>query len=482
MADKYIFVNGVMKINPDYKEDKPIPGQQHTVPDSALTVVSTMDDIQQATTAQEHATQQPMQLPDSTSSSIEIMQQSDFVDKFESPTKLDGSKILEDLSKIFAKYEVPIGLLNKLLPLLQYQLNFIVDDSGSMQNESDALLGEATRFIKQRHQPGSISSYDTMTRWEEAEDRIHIMIDMLAYIPTGPITISFLNRPEKLTIDHRGQTPEQFAQMAHQQISTTFNKMPYGYTPIFQKLSQSFNQSHAKTMHYLFTDGVPTDNYGNTSALIMNQVKQLIASRNTQMNPLTFMSCTNIDAEAEWMKEIEGKVAYTAELDDFIAEGKEVAAVQGPAFPFSKGFWLICQLAAAINPIDLDAMDECVFTKGTLDNILGRKTTMQEYDYYFMNSPNAKQYMQYKNEFAREDLIASTIIENIKNGVYNRHVASGFAPSNGGIQRAPNPGGQSPRFYQNNNANPTFYSNGTAPQTNPSQEIDHSQSFVPNRR
>ncbi len=48
------------------------------------------------------------------------------------------------------------------------------------------------------------------------------------------------------------------------------------------------------------------------------------------------------------------------------------------------GFYLIGSLVAAINPEDLDAMDESVpFTKYTLDNILGIQTSIQDYKHYW---------------------------------------------------------------------------------------------------
>ena len=52
--------------------------------------------------------------------------------------------------------------------------------------------------------------------------------------------------------------------------------------------------------------------------------------------------------------------------------------------PYSKGFHLICQLVAAMNPDDLDAMDESIpFTKFTLDNLLGVVNNDASYQHYF---------------------------------------------------------------------------------------------------
>lgn len=102
------------------------------------------------------------------------------------------------------------------------------------------------------------------------------------------------------------------------------------------------------------------------------------------MNPVTFLSCTNEDEAVEWMKDCEEIAPYCAESDDFGDESREVLGDQGDALPYTRGFWLICQLVAAMNPDDLDAMDESIpFTKATLDNLLGIQHNEESYRYYF---------------------------------------------------------------------------------------------------
>lgn len=399
---KYIFENGVMKINPAYKAEQANQGKPSTVDSSAIAIVSSTNDIAEATQTQEQATGEPMRLSESTTSSMEIMQDQEFLDKFEAPAPIDGGELLDKLCNVFAKYEVPVGLINKLLALEQYHLNFIIDDSGSMAQSTDSPLSQATKYILERRR-GNTSGQ--MTRWEEAEDRVHIMIDMLAFIPTNNISICFLNRNDKITLDHRGKDPQQFADDAHKQIVNAFNRGPSGGTPIYAKLSQAFAQPPGPTMHYLFTDGVPSDKS-------VRDVQNLVLHRrNPESYPLTFMSCTDQDNETEWMKTIEEEAPYTAELDDFEDEKEEVRHDQGPSFPFSRGFWLLCQLVAAINPDDLDAMDESKpFTKYTLDSLMGRTTTDAEYKYYWDNHPTARQYNSYFQRFATEKTVARVII------------------------------------------------------------------------
>ena len=82
----------------------------------------------------------------------------------------------------------------------------------------------------------------------------------------------------------------------------------------------------------------------------------------------------------------------------------------------------VCHLVAALNPTDLDSLDESVpFTKRTLDNLLGRTLSPEEFGQYFglfMNNPKStpqdaqeKQRLWHPlyNEFARTDIEACQV-------------------------------------------------------------------------
>jgi hypothetical protein len=75
------------------------------------------------------------------------------------------------------------------------------------------------------------------------------------------------------------------------------------------------------------------------------------------------------------------------------------------------GYWIISQLVSAINPSDLDAIDENMpFTKNTLDNLLGRVHTPQEYQYYFERNPHAPLYVDLYPRFLNEPVFAKEIV------------------------------------------------------------------------
>jgi hypothetical protein len=245
-------------------------------------------------------------------------------------------------------------------------LEFIIDDSGSMQCTTDT-NDPVTR--------------KPLTRWQEAQMRLKEMIEILAYVPFNCIVIEFLNRRDQIVLTRQRRTPMDFMFDAIAQIESVFARGPAGTTPALEKLQASLHRGQGKSIaRYFFGDGVP-----NGGERAQREIVTILKNRqDPAANPITFISCTNEDDQVEWMKDAEEIVPYCSESDDFKDESVEVLRDQGAALPYTKGFHLICMLVAAMNPDDLDAMDESVpFTKYTLDNLLGIEHEAPSYRYYF---------------------------------------------------------------------------------------------------
>jgi hypothetical protein len=195
---------------------------------------------------------------------------------------MDGNEWLKELGKIFARYEIPMGLMNKLIELEGFDaLHFVIDDSGSMSWNSDA-LGDDGRV---------------MTRWQEARQRLKTMMTVLAFIP---VVVCFLNRCDviKKKRDYK-QTPEQFVWDAHAQIDQIFNSGPTGGTPMLKAIKKSF-EARGKIAHYFFGDGAPSGGEHE-----IEQIKKLIMNRSKPKdNPVTFLSCSNEDEDVQWMSTV----------------------------------------------------------------------------------------------------------------------------------------------------------------------------------
>jgi hypothetical protein len=153
--------------------------------------------------------------------------------------------------------------------------------------------------------------------------------------------------------------------------------------------NQMRGNTNTMTMLYMLTDGEP--DRGNMEIMdIKNFLTGVTTNRNARLNPFTFLACTNDEEDYLWMHEIEevaiGK--YVAAVNDFRDEKEEVKKDQGVFFPYSRGFWLLANVVAAINPNDLDALDQhAPLTKPTLEGLLGRGVTPEEYRRYWTLHP-----------------------------------------------------------------------------------------------
>lgn len=365
---KYIKIHGVTQLNPAYEAYQKGQGKIATTvlnPGKTLAVVSNMDQLQQL----RKDVGDDRALAKSTDAVIEMMQDQEICQK----VGLSADAMVDSLGKKFAKYEAPMGLMNKLMVLSEYdELEFLIDDSGSMNQNSDTRDGY-----------GRIQ-----TRWNEVEGRLYEMLEILAHVPTPTMKVCFFNRRNVVTLQRNGETPEIFIQNAYRQLTNVFARMPEGSTPAKERLEESFNQGRGKRVaRYFFCDGEPDGGQAAKEA-ITYMVKN---RQNPEGNPLTFLSCTNEDEQVKWMKEAEEVAPYCSEYDDFEDEAREVQQDQGVVFPFTKGFHLIGQLVGAMNPDDLDALDESVpLTKWTLDNLLGVQTTLEDYRYYFNGFTDAQ--------------------------------------------------------------------------------------------
>lgn len=85
--------------------------------------------------------------------------------------------------------------------------------------------------------------------------------------------------------------------------------------------------------------------------------------------------------------------------------------MQGYAFPYTRGMWLVSNLVAAINPDDLDALDESLpLSRFTLQGIIGRTLSQKEYEFYFHGYPSASKYADIFDRFLNDETHTKNII------------------------------------------------------------------------
>ena len=108
---KYVKIGGVMKLNPEFKawqESQTGVGTATSLPNSAqaLPVVSSMEDHMQMNS--DLGTNMP--LAESTDATIEMMQEPEF----SADAGMNPDTMVDELGSVLSKYEVPMGLMNKV--------------------------------------------------------------------------------------------------------------------------------------------------------------------------------------------------------------------------------------------------------------------------------------------------------------------------------------------------------------------------------
>ena len=210
-----------------------------------------------------------------------------------------GSNMHSEVAAIFGKYEIPFGLMNKLMEFQTFDyIVFLLDDSGSMGSSTDTMI---------QGRP--------ITRWEETRLRLLEMLELLSVIPTPPMHIKFLNRSTELKLIHEpGMNPHQFLANSTQMINQAFNSGPSGSTPYLRRIEECFRAyPQRRVAWYFFSDGVPD---GGEAA--QRSITSVCLNRpDPAGNPITFLSCTNDDSAVEWMKNVEEIAPYCSEFDDY---------------------------------------------------------------------------------------------------------------------------------------------------------------------
>jgi len=400
---KFIFVNNVMTLNPNYVPPAGTAQIATTTNPNAMAIVSNFNDMQALPAG---IAQLPVPTP--FQQALNTIQDDKYVAGFQSKD-VDGGSLMDGLMTIFGQNEIPIGLMSKLTALQGATLHFKVDDSGSMDLPSSVKPVDACAYTKANMSAGRLGDprRPFLSRWEEAEDRLHTLIELLAYVPTGPIIFSFFDHPNLqgtgidqgagINLNRAGKAPLQFLDEAHKLIHDLFlSHRPRGGTPTLLNMINMLNtanqmrgNSMTMTMHYMLTDGEP--DRGNIEIMdIKNFLTGVTHNRNAALHPFTFLACTNDEEDYEWMHEIEevavGK--YVAAINDFRDEKEEIKKDQGIFFPYSRGFWLLANVVAAINPNDLDALDQhAPLTKPTIEGLVGRGMTPEEYRRYWTLHP-----------------------------------------------------------------------------------------------
>jgi hypothetical protein len=92
--------------------------------------------------------------------------------------EVNSEALLSSLGDVFQKNKIPIHLTEKVCAFQGARLHFKIDDSSSMQESSNLLSKDLSRHMKNKK---ILTPH--VSRWVEAQDRLHVIFDIVGYIP-----------------------------------------------------------------------------------------------------------------------------------------------------------------------------------------------------------------------------------------------------------------------------------------------------------
>ncbi|KAI9335968.1 hypothetical protein BDR26DRAFT_865460 [Obelidium mucronatum] len=250
---------------------------------------------------------------------------------------------LQAFRNIVERHGISNFMAVKMRRLEAYDIVIIADDSLSMQLKSTVSLTESDPFAR------------TPTRWQELKETVSIVAEIGAVLDEDGVDVYFLNRPPVRGI--RGPSNE---------LNAAFVEPPLGCTPIARVLRQVLSEKglgvgdHSKKLLVLIaTDGEPTTDNGKPDREGLYNVLKNERGSNPHDGSVVvvFLACTDDLNQVGYLNELDKKIACVDVVDDYYSERREILAIQGDQFPFSKGDWVCKMLLGGIDP-EIDALDE----------------------------------------------------------------------------------------------------------------------------
>lgn len=229
--------------------------------------------------------------------------------------------LLEEISN---EFEISNNYIEKMSSLSDYDIVFVIDDSGSMK----------TPICDGQHS----------TRWDELKYITNIAIRLGVIFDVDGIDIRFLNRTGINNVT------------SYEQIDPLFKNQPYGRTPLTKVVGDIFLEYHDNQNPILLviaTDGVPTNQSGYPDIQPFNT---LITNKNHKFN-ISFLACSDQNDDIEYLNILDKNVPNVDTLDDYLSELKEVQKSQGANYKYSLGDHVARLLLGPICP-ELDCLDE----------------------------------------------------------------------------------------------------------------------------
>jgi len=316
---KYVKQDGMMTLNPAYKEWMLSKNQEDSAVDTP-TKTSRIDYIPVAVPSQVHA--EPL-APNTThlrqgrSKRVLMPQQSSKLLSLSETRQLKNQGYTDGLIKSIARSN------------MQFPLRiWIVDNSGSM------MKGDGHRLVGQRNNV----RYVSCTRWDEIKETVeyHARIAALLEAPTVFRLLNDPGRmagPQQFSIGERG--PDFIADDLNIALNTINTASPTGVTPLsdhvrevkanVEAMKEELVRTGQKVVIVIATDGLPSNAYGTSDSAALNEFKDCLRSLEGLPVWIVVRLCTDEDSVVDFYNNLDSQLELSLEvIDDFTGEAEEV--------------------------------------------------------------------------------------------------------------------------------------------------------------
>ena len=221
------------------------------------------------------------------------------------------TSILLDVMK---KNNIGPEYLEELMKLTYYDIVILCDDSTSMNR----LDGEGGK-----------------SRWEELKNSVSTVVDIATALDDDGIEVEFFHRDGAKNV-------KQLDQVTHLFHDAPLRGQP---TPLTKR-----------TKHLLLiiaTDGLPSDGRGYATEKALADFKELLENKNHSQAFISFLACTNNEAEIGYLNKMDRSIPGIDVIDDYRSEMEEVREKQGPDYIYSYGDHKARLLIGPISHYDL---------------------------------------------------------------------------------------------------------------------------------
>ena len=264
---------------------------------------------------------------------------------------------LDTLRSILGSFQIRPDFLQHLLQLEGYEISLILDDSGSMESDSDAPEPPGFKRFAARNPYGY-----RWTRLEEMKYISRILISVATIFDKNGVDLYFLNSGTHTNVTNV------------EQFDIICEKLNSGSTPLVSKFRQASRKvSNKKHLIFIITDGQPDEGIYAFKQALINKSGNIYVS---------ILACTGDDYAVDYLNDIDETVPNVDCVDDYTSERNEILFVQGTDFPFSYGDYIVKALLGAVDPA-FDLLDE----RNLLDN-----SYIIKYDDY-INAEKDKNYI-----------------------------------------------------------------------------------------